>query len=150
VTDTLASKGVLYPTPYMQQVFPMLQADIWQLRKLVAEHAQCPDGISIDRAHGDALDTLEELCEQNYPALGLFLAHPTKRLLPVVLNAATAAVAAVASLMQHPLRMASKTCRANYWACCIRLESGVHDWNLSVDLARASHNLEEAVPEALH
>jgi len=101
--------------------------------------------------HARVIADTESLLERNYEALALFLTYPTRRLAGMLRRAAADACAAVVWLAQNPLVEAGPSEAATeYAACCERLQSGIADWRLSVDLKWATHDLEYVAPEILH
>ena len=85
------------------------------------------------------------------PALSLFLAYPTWRLSAALIKAAADATAAVAWLAQNPPTDAEIPHLAQeYMACSERIQAGIADWRLSVDLKRVEHDLDCGPAETVH
>jgi hypothetical protein len=95
--------------------------------------------------HSRMLDIVSVMFARYDPALALFLAYPTKRLSATLIKAAADASTAVAWLAQNP-----PSEQEAYAKCCERIQSGIADWRLSVDLKRAEHDLDIGLPETLH
>lgn len=142
----LAGDHIPYPTSHMEGLFPALCAEIECLRGLVRQRAVEITVPMYGMTHTRMLDTVSLLFVRYDPALALFLGYPTRRLSATLIKAATDASAAVAWLAQNP----PATEQQEYTACCERIQSGIADWRLSVDLKRAEHDLDVGEPETVH
>lgn len=145
------SDSIQFPTPELQQLFPMLHLELGCLRYLLGDVAKDvsvpPDVVT----HARMLERAEWLFDRNYPALALFLAYPTQRLSLTLVREVADATATIAWLAQHPPAARHYTdVNDEYAACCERIQSGISDWRLSVDIKRAMHDLEYGPPEPLH
>jgi hypothetical protein len=146
-----ASSQLLYPTPSLEQLFPRLSTDLDRVRRMLGplafEVSADPDVYT----HARMLTFADSLLQSSNPALALFLYYPTKRLAQVLVKSAADATAAVAWLAQHPPEISDPAARQDeYQACCERIQSGIADWRLSVDLKWAMHDFDYCQPETLH
>ena len=140
-----------YPTPYMEGLFPRLCAELDQLRRMLRDRAAEITVPMEGMTHAIMLETVNAMFINSDPALALFLAHPTRRLSIALIKAAADATAAVAWLAQNPpTSSAISNLDEEYAACCARIQTGISDWRLSVDLKRAEHDLDVAPPETVH
>jgi hypothetical protein len=142
----LASNHIPYPTSHMEGLFSGLRAEIEPLRGFVRKRTVEITVPINGMTHTRMLDTVSLLFARYDPALALFLGYPTRRLSVTLIKAAADASAAVARLAQNPPAAERQECTA----CCERIQSGIADWRLSVDLKRAEHDLDVGAPETVH
>jgi hypothetical protein len=145
----------------MQTLFPNLYADLEQLGKRVG--ASAANGIH----HRAVVELLEDLLSDHYQGLALCLAHPTRRLLAVLVSAVARAENAIGWLIRNPpVSRASAPSQASaatgvtaptapayqddYAVACERIRNGIADWRLALDLCRAFHDLEQGLAETLN
>ena len=85
--------------------------------------------------HERMFETVSGMFAHNESALAFFLAYPTRRLSLSLIKAAADATAAVAWLAQNP-PMDSGLAQPDreYESCCVRIQTDIADWRLSVDL----------------
>ena len=140
-----------YPTAHMEGLFPRLCAELDQLRQLLGESAAQATRLADGMTHTRMLATARAMFVGNHAVLALFLAYPTRRLSVALTKAAADASTAVAWLAQNPPASPALPCPGQeYAACCERIQSGIADWRLSVDLKRAEHDLDVGPPETVH
>jgi hypothetical protein len=135
----------------MEGLFARLRTELVQLRQLLSDRVidiTVPMGAM---THARMLETLNDMFVSNEPALALFLAYPTRRLWSPLIKAAADAATAVAWLAQNPPTDSTVTALTrDYAACCERLQSGIADWRLSVDLKRVEYDLDLGPREMVH
>jgi hypothetical protein len=144
--SAVAGDPIPYPTPYMEGLFAGLCAEIHRLRGLVGQRTIEITVPMNGMTHSHMLDIVSVMFGRYDPALALFLAYPTKRLSATLIKAAADASTAMAWLAQNP----PAETHQEYAACCERIQSGISDWRLSVDLKRAEHDLDIGPPETAH
>ena len=148
---TFTTDHIPYPTVHMEGLFPRLCAELDQLGELLGEG---PFDITVpmgNMTHTRMLATVGAMFVSNHAALALFLAYPTKRLSMALIKAAADAATAVAWFAQNPPTSSALPClEQEYGACCERIQSGIADWRLSVDLKRVEHDLDVGPPETVH
>jgi hypothetical protein len=151
MNDLPATDHLPYPTPQMEGLFPRLCSELTLLRQLLGTE---PVELTVpmgNLTHPRMLETVREMFFAAVPALSLFLAHPTRRLSVVLIKAAAEATAAVAWLAQNPpTSHGIPHVGEEYAACCERIQSGIADWRLSVELKCAWHDLDVGPAETVH
>jgi hypothetical protein len=151
MNNSLSTQHIPYPTPHMEGLFPRLCAELDRLRELLGRQ---PTEITVpmgDMTHPRMLEIVHEMFSAAVPALSLFLAHPTRRLSSVMIKAAADATTAMAWLAQNPpTASAIPHIDQEYASCCERIQSGISDWRLSVQLKQVWHDLEVGPPETVH
>jgi len=151
VNETLSTDSLPYPTPHMEGLFTRLRAELKHVRQLLGERSISITTPMNGMTHEHMFETVSGMFAHNEFALVFFLAYPTRRLSLVLIKAAADATAAVAWLAQNPpmdLRIAQPD--KEYEACCVRMQTDIADWRLSVDLKRAWLDLDVGAPETVH
>jgi len=121
------------------------------MRQLLGDRAIVVTVPMNDMSHARMLDTVDEMFVAADPALSLFLAYPTRRLSSALIKAAADAATAVAWPAQNPPSNSEiPHLDQEYEVCCERIQSGIADWRLSVDLKRVWHDLDVGLPETVH
>jgi len=100
--------------------------------------------------HARMLEAVKVMFVTADPALSLFLGYPTRRLSAALIKGSADAATAVAWLAQNPPSDSVTVLSQEYAACCERIQSGIGDWRLSVDLKRAEFDLEFGPAETVH
>ena len=151
MNPSLTTDRILYPTPHLESLFARLCGELKQMRQLLGERAVQVTVPMRDMTHARMLRTVHVMFDTADPALSLFLKYPTLRLALVLTEAAADASTAVAWLAQNPPSDAEIPHLAQEYAgCCDRLQSGIADWRLSVDLKRAEYDLDLGPVETMH
>jgi len=146
VKEIEALTAIPYPTPYMQGLFPSLGVNLTQLENLV--NMPSTDDAS---GHRQMLNTLNDSLITHHEALALFLAHPTRRLLDLLMTAVVQAEEATGWLIRHPLASPFATPHdSGNELFCERVRKGIADWRLSVHLSSVYHDLDELPVKPIH
>lgn len=149
--ETPSTDHLPHPTPHMQGLFSRLRAEIALLRQLIRHQAITISVPMNGMTHERMFETVGESFNHNESALAFFLAYPTHRLSLVLIKAAADASTAVAWLAQNPpMGLGLAQPDKEYEAGCVRIQGGVADWRLSVDLKRAEYNLDVGTAETVH
>ena len=135
----------------MEGLFPRLFAEIEQLRGLIGGRVVALTVPMGDMTHSRMMEIVKKMFVSNHFALALFLMYPTRRMSAVLTKAAADTTAAIAWLAQNPPTNPAKPYfDQQYVACCERIQAGIADWRLSVDLKRAEYDLDLKPPETVH
>jgi hypothetical protein len=151
VNPNLTTDRIPYPTPHLQGLFARLCRELERMRQLLGKRAIQVTVPMRGMTHARMLRTVHVMFDTADPALSLFLKYPTLRLALVLTQGAAEASTAVARLAQNPPSDSESPHLAQeYAACCERIQSGIADWRLSVDLKRAEYDLDLGPVETVH
>lgn len=140
-----------YPTPHLEGLFARLRREIDRIGQLLGERAVVITVPMNGITHTRMLSAAHEMFVRADPALAFFLAYPTRRLSSALIKAAADAATAIAWLAQNPPSDSEMPhLDQEYGACCERIQSGIRDWRLSVDLKRAECDLDQGPAETIN
>lgn len=139
-----------YPTAPIAQLLPTIRDEVVRLRTMVAVSPTASAPSSDPCNHTALLVLLDSLIQASAPALGFFFAHPTQRLSQALIYLPDEAATAVKWLAQSPIPEAAPPLLAECPACCERIQPGIREWRLAIQLELVSREIDENPLEILH